>query len=177
MSDYRSLVAKVYLRWAKCTNQLWIQYWIWCYLIYSKKVIWRRRVGIVLSEQIENTYLIEFSNVENTQNAPNFELQVRIRYVSRSAVMEIRALTDPEFRRARRQHNRCFLKLKRSLSKATGRIRLRYWRHLARGEHCAKLLHLDLWRGFEQPDSDKEFLKPLLHGNTQQASVWVIGPS
>jgi hypothetical protein len=46
MSDYRSLVAKVYLRWAKCTNQLWIQYWIWCYLIYSKKVIWRRRVGI-----------------------------------------------------------------------------------------------------------------------------------
>jgi hypothetical protein len=134
-------------------------------------------VGIVLSEQIENTYLIEFSNVENTQNAPNLELQVRIRYVSRSAVMEIRALTDPEFRRARRQHNRCFLKLKRSLSKATGRIRLRYWRHLARGEHCAKLLHLDLWRGFEQPDSDKEFLKPLLHGNTPQASVWVIGPS
>ncbi len=54
-------------------------------------------MGIALSEQIENTYLIEFSNVENTQNAPNFELQVRIRYVSRSAVMEIRALTDPEF--------------------------------------------------------------------------------
>jgi hypothetical protein len=32
-------------------------------------------------------------------------------------------------------------------------------------------LHLDLWRGPEQPDSDKEFFTPLLHGNTQQASV------
>jgi hypothetical protein len=98
-------------------------------------------VGIVLSEQIENTYLIEFSNVENTQNAANVELQVRIRYVSRSAVMRSRV-----FEGQAGNITGCFIKLKRSLSK-------------------------------NRPDSDKEFLKPLLHGNTQQASVWVIGPS
>jgi hypothetical protein len=54
-------------------------------------------VGIVLSEQIENTYLIEFSNVENTQNAANVELQVRESFCS----YEIQS-----FRRASRQHNR-----------------------------------------------------------------------